>query len=334
MNYIDVKYIDLLSPQLLKFTQKKKETYNFRCPYCGDSERKQNKARGYLFVLRDSFVFKCHNCGISKNFSQFLKDQNTNLHDVYVMDRYKEGMTGKNYQVKEPDFKVINTKPVFKNIFSKPPFVFESLQTIESLDDEHEAKLYLINRRIPEKYFSDFYYVENFNEWEKNKIESKERRIIIPLRKCDGEVFGYQGRSLEKNTNLRYITTILDKKHPKIFGLERINPKETVYVTEGPFDSLFLNNSLAMCGADIVLDKKEFPNRVFIFDNEPRNLEIVNRYEKSLIKGESVVIWPESIKEKDINDMILAGHNVKNVIKLNTYKNLEAKVKLNHWKKV
>ena len=328
MNYIDSKYIGLVSTQLLKFIEKKKGTYNFRCPYCGDSEKKQNKARGYLFSMRDSFAYKCHNCGITRSFSQFLKDQNTHLHDQYVMERYKEGMTGKNYQVKTPDLKPFVTTPVFKkNIFSELP-------TIESLNTTHAAKEYLLNRKIPESFYSNFYYADDFNAWEKNDNKIKEGRIILPLVSLDGKVFGYQGRSINKNTSLRYITTILDKGYFKLFGLDRINPDINIYVTEGPFDSLFLSNGLAMCGADGVLDKAQYPNRIFVYDNEPRNKQIVDRYEKCIEQGESIVIWPTIIKEKDINDMVLSGHNVQSVVESNAYKGLEAKVKLNEWKKI
>lgn len=328
MNYIDTKYIGLVSSQLQKFTEKKKGTYNFRCPYCGDSAKKQNKARGYLFSMRDSFVFKCHNCGVTRNFSQFLKEQCVNLHDEYVMERYKEGMTGKNYQVKTPDLKPFVVKPVFKkNIFSE-------LSSIESLNTTHPAKQYLLNRKIPESFYSNFYYAEDFNAWENNQNTIKESRIILPLISEDGNVFGYQARSLNKNATLRYITTILDKQYPKLFGLDRINKNENIYVTEGPFDSLFLSNGLAMCGADVVLDRVRYPSITFVYDNEPRNKQIVDRIDKTIRQNNKVVIWPSNIKEKDINDMFLAGHDVKSVVESNTYSGLEAKVKFNLWKKI
>jgi DNA-directed RNA polymerase subunit RPC12/RpoP len=328
MNYIDTKYIGLVSSQLLKFTEKKKGTYNFRCPYCGDSEKKQNKARGYLFSMRDSFVYKCHNCGVTRNFSQFLKDQSVNLHDEYVMERYKEGMTGKNYQVKTPDFKPFVTKPVFKkNIFSELP-------SIDSLNITHPAKQYLLDRKIPESFYSNFYYAEDFNAWENNQNTIKEPRIILPLISEDGNVFGYQARSLNKNATLRYITTILDKQYPKLFGLDRINKNENIYITEGPFDSLFIRNSIAMCGADVYLGDWGIDNPTWIYDNEPRNKQIVERINKTIQHGNKVVIWPDSIKEKDINDMFLAGHNVQSVVECNTYSGLEAQVKFNLWKKI
>jgi len=73
---------------------------------------------------------------------------------------------------------------------------------------------------------------------------------------------------------------------------------------------------------------------VYVFDNEPRNKEIVSKYIKAIDNGERVVIWPNNIVEKDINDMVMAGHDVQNVVELNTYQGLEAKLKLTEWKKV
>lgn len=328
MNYIDTKYIGLVSSQLLKFSEKKKGTYNFRCPYCGDSAKKQNKARGYLFSMRDSFVFKCHNCGVTRSFSQFIKDQNMMLYDEYVMERYKEGMTGKNYQVKSPDFKPFTAKPVFKKK------IFSDLPDIKSLNNKHPAKQYLLNRKIPEKFFSKFYYAEDFNAWEKNKNKIKESRIIIPLISEEENVFGYQARALDKKSNLRYITTILDKTYPKLFGLDRLDKNKKVYITEGPFDSLFIENSIAMCGADVYLGDYGIVDPIWIYDNEPRNKQIVDRIHKTISSGKKVVIWPSSIGEKDINDMVMAGHNVQSVVECNVYCGLEAQVKFNLWKKI
>jgi transcription elongation factor Elf1 len=331
MSFIDTKYISLVSPQLSNFSQKKKSLYNFRCPYCGDSQKKKNKSRGYLYEYKDSFVFKCHNCGVTKSFAKFLQDHSVGLYDQYIMERYKEGTTGKGRRVPNPkfDFK----KPVFIKKIVKET-IFDSLPKLSDLNTTHQAKQYLLNRKIPEIYFSNFYYAEDFNAWENNKNTIKEARIILPLISEDGNVFGYQARSLNKNASLRYITTILDKQYPKLFGLDRINKNENIYITEGPFDSLFICNSLAMCGADVNLGDWGINNATWIYDNEPRNKQIVERYERCIDRGESIVIWPDSIKQKDINDMVLAGHDVESVVKSNIYSGLEAKVKLNLWKKI
>ena len=326
MSFLDAKYINLVSPQLIKFSKKKTDLYTFRCPYCGDSSKNRNKTRGYFYRKRNDFFFKCHNCGVGRTLSNFLKDHNTLLHDEYVLERYKEGLTGKGSNTPEPDFKL--PSPNFdKSIFS-------DLKKVSILNTTHTAKLYLSQRQIPEKFFSIFYYAEDFNAWAKLSNNVKESRIIIPLISDDGKVFGYQGRSLEKNSKLRYITTILNKNYPKIFGLDRVQKSKTVYVTEGPFDSLFLSNSIAMCGSDVTMDSTDYSDLVYVLDNEPRNKEIVSKYENLINNGNKIVTWPSSVREKDLNDMALSGHDVQSVVESNIYQGLEANLKLNAWKKV
>ncbi len=326
MSYVDIKYINLVSPRLNKFSKKKDYLYNFRCPYCGDSSKNKNRARGFFYKMKSDMVFKCHNCGVGRTLSNFLKDIDTNLYDQYVMERFKEGTTGRGSTVPEPKFEF--KTPTFKKT------ILSELEKISDLNILHPAKEYLLKRKIPENFFSKLYFAEDFNAWSKSENKNKESRIVIPLLTPSGELFGYQGRSLDKNSKLRYITTILDKEYPKLFGLDRIDATKTIYVTEGPFDSLFLSNGLAMCGADVVLDMVQYPDRVFVFDNEPRNPQIVSRIDKTIQLGDKVVIWPSTIKEKDINDMVISGHSPQEIIENNTYQGIEAKLKFNNWKKI
>ena len=327
MSYLDDQYIRLVSSQLDKFA-KKSGVYNFRCPYCGDSQKNKTKARGYLFKVKNDYVFKCHNCGMGRTLTNFLKDQNMNLHDRYVMERYREGLTGKGTQTKTPSFEF--KKPVFK------PRQVE-LEKISELNKEHPAREYLVNRKIEDLDY--FYYCPKFKEWTNKQkktfdnLRQDSARIIIPLRDQDGTMIGFQGRSLFPKAKLRYITVMLDESKPKVFGLDRINPEETVYVTEGPFDSCFIRNSIAMCGSDV--DLRSFDYRfVYIYDNEPRSREICAKISKTIGYNASVVIWPKNIQQKDINDMILAGHDVQHVVESNTYNGLTAQLKFNEWKKV
>jgi hypothetical protein len=127
---------------------------------------------------------------------------------------------------------------------------------------------------------------------------------------------------------------MLDEGAPKVYGLDQIRTDAPVYVTEGPFDSTFICNSIAMCGADVDLSGCGISNPVWVYDNEPRNREIVNRISRTIDKGDSLIIWPSNVVEKDINDMVLAGHDIMNVLKSNTYSGLEAKIKFNNWKKI
>ena len=333
MSYLDDKYLGLISPRLEKFRKIRGGVYNFRCPYCGDSQRHKNKARGYIYKNKADYNFKCHNCGVTRSFTYFLKDRDPPLYDEYVMERYKEGLTGKGTVTPEPNFTFV--KPKFRK-----KDICDELVKISELNTSHRAKKYLINRGINEDTLSKFYYCPDFKRWtNKHKkiydtTDNDDDRIIIPLRNSKGELFGYQGRSLDPTSKMRYITVMLDENAPKIYGLEKINTQKPIYILEGPFDSTFMENSVAMCGSDVDIRTFGWSNYIWVYDNEPRNREIVNRLERSINRGDQVVIWPSNIKEKDVNEMILAKHNICDIIKTNTFSELKAKLQLNLWKKV
>jgi len=332
MDFVDSKYIGFISSRLQKFKRVKADLYNFRCPLCGDSQKNKNKTRGYLYPVKNNTNFKCHNCGASLSFNNFLKELDPNLHKQYTLEKFKEGHTGKNFVVEEPKFN-----------FQKPDFFTkrENSKNVKKLDlpkasEVPVAKEYLEKRKIdPEK----FYFAHKFKEWTNtqkktfSKTNYEEPRIIIPLYDFDNNFIGFQGRSLNLNS-VKYITVMLSEDSPKIYGLNTIKKDETVYVTEGPFDSTFVRNSIAMCGADADISDLGFGRIVWIYDNEPRNKEIVDRISKTINRGENVVIWPTTIQQKDINDMVLAGLNVMDVLESNTHSGLEAKIKFNNWKKI
>lgn len=341
MDFIDSKYIGLVSSRLQKFKRVKADLYNFRCPYCGDSQRYKNKARGYIYKLKNDHNYKCHNCGVSRSFTNFLKDMDNVLYDQYVMERYKNGLTGKGSNTPDPTFNFQEPK-FFKKPENSQTVKKVDLPSIAELNKEHFARQYVEQRKIPQKYLDQLYFCDNFKEWtnqQKETFESTkhdEPRIIIPLIK-NGNLFGFQGRSLIKNSPIKYITVILNDKYPKVYGSDEIDWDKKVYVVEGPFDSMFVDNSIAMVGADI--DYMFFLSNydvdfVMVYDNEKRNKQIVQRIEKAIDQHFPVVIWPSNVKEKDINDMVLAGLEVQKVLESNTYSGLEAKTKLISWKRV
>ena len=323
MDLIDSKYIGLVSSRLQKFKRVKSDLYNFRCPICGDSQKHKNKARGYIYQVKNNSNFKCHNCGASMSLNNFLKTIDTTLHKQYTLEKFKEGHTGRNFVAEEPTFTF--KKPVFKKKLDLP-----------KASEDPDARRYLEKRKLnPEK----FYFTDSFKRWTNTKkqtfdtIGRDEPRIIIPMYNQDKDLIGFQGRSLIPNS-VKYITVMLEDEAPKIYGLDTIDEKLPVYVVEGPFDSTFINNSVALCGSDGDLGYFKGSDTILVYDNEPRNREIVNRIGKCIDRGEKVVIWPSGLEEKDINDMVLSGHDVMSMIKLNTYSGLEAKVKFNSWKKV
>jgi len=320
---IDSKYIGLVSSRLQKFKKVKADLYNFRCPICGDSQRNKNKTRGYFYSVKNNTNFKCHNCGSSLSFNNFLKKIDSTLHSQYTIEKFKEGFTGKNFVVEEPKFE-----------FSKPSF--SKKLDLPKASEILLAREYLEKRKLnPEK----FYFAHNFKEWTNTQkqtfdtITKDESRIIIPLYDADSNLIGFQGRALNSSPN-KYITVMLSDDAPKVYGLDQVDSSESIYIVEGPFDSTFIKNAVAMCGSDFDIRSFGWSNYIYVYDNEPRNREIVNRISKTISRGDKVIIWPTTIEQKDINDMVLAGLNVMDVLKYNTYTGLEAKIKFNNWKKV
>jgi len=338
-NYIETKYLNLVSAQLLQFKRKNDNLWNFRCPYCGDSHANENKARGYVFLKENSYIFKCHNCGQGASLSNLIKHVNPNLHKEYTMEKFKDGgghrkptMTGKT----KTDFGFKKKAKYLKTPLGK-------LKKVSQLLANHKAKLYVQSRGIPTNYHYKLFYAPKFYEFVNQCVPGKfpnikfdEPRIIIPFIDQDDNLIGFQGRAIGKS-DLKYVTIMIDPDAPKIFGLDTVDLTKPIYVVEGPIDSMFVNNAIAMAGADMSALDGITAEYIFVYDNEPRSTQIVRRIEKAVDQNHSIVLFPNNMQEKDINDMILSGLSVSeisDIISNNTFKGLTAKAKLSQWSRV
>jgi hypothetical protein len=278
----------------------------------------------------------CHNCGVSTTFYNFLKQVDSNLLQEYQLERYKNGETGNNNYPK-PDFEEYKQEtPKFKKSLELP--------SIDSLPEVHYAKVYVQQRRIPETFWSQLYYAEDFAAFIQNLgienagLKEKDNRLVIPFYDKEKNLVALQGRALGES-KLRYITLKLHDDNKKIYGLDRIDEDKLIYVVEGPIDSMFLENAVATADSNLesitsVLDKSKV---ALVFDNEPRNKEIVAKMEHAIDNHFNVVVWPEMIDKKDINDMVLDGFSpdeIQDIIDNNTFVNLRAKMEFVNWKKV
>ena len=334
--FIDRSFLLQVSPKLQRFAKKKDDLYNFRCPLCGDSQKNKLKSRGYIFRKKNDYFYMCHNCGVSTTFYNFLKQVDSNLLQEYQLERYKNGETGNNNYPK-PDFEEYKQEtPKFKKSLE--------LLSIDSLPEAHYAKMYVQQRRIPETFWSQLYYAEDFAAFIQNLgienagLKEKDSRLVIPFYDKEKNLVALQGRALGES-KLRYITLKLHDDNKKIYGLDRIDEDKLIYVVEGPIDSMFLENAVATADSNLesitnVLDKSKV---ALVFDNEPRNKEIVAKMEHAIDNHFNVVIWPPMIEKKDINDMVLDGFSpdeIQDIIDNNTFVNLRAKMEFVNWKKV
>lgn len=333
--FIDRTFLLRLSPKLTRFTRKKDDLYQFRCPLCGDSFKDKTKCRGFVYRKENDYFYMCHNCGVSTTFYNFLKQVDENLVKEYALERYKD----KNPTAIEHKTDTVVLKP------SAPKFKKSlSIPKISSLPDGHFAKTYVSGRLIPESNWSELYYCEDYKKFVnidmgiEKSLHDNDKRLVIPFYDQDNKLIGFQGRTLS-DSKLRYITIKMNEDSPKAFGLNRINEDETIYVVEGPIDSLFLKNAIAVSGSNLeyageLFDKSKI---VLVFDNEPRNKEILRLMNHAIDGHFSVCIWPEMIVEKDVNDMILSGftvEDIQDIVEKNSFVNLRAKMEFMNWKKL
>ena len=333
--YVDQKYINLLSGQLERFTRKRDDLYNFRCPICGDSQKKKHKARGYVYRKENLLFYRCHNCSASMSLANLIKQINPTLHKQYILESYTNNAS---------TFSPVE-KPIFK--FEPPKFSdslspLQKLNSVNTLDEEHYCKKYVVKRGIPKEHHRNLFYTENFKTFVQGleisddaiyKHLYEEPRLVIPFFDKSRKMFAVQGRALGQS-DLRYITVRIDEQYPKIYGLDRVDISKPIYVVEGPIDSLFIDNCIAVAGGDLVSAIKHFINQelIFVYDNERRNRETIKKMEATIERHHKIVIWPRYIEHKDINDMILSGIDVINELKNNVYSGLIAKTKMLEFK--
>jgi len=334
--FLDQKYLMLISNRLPLFKKKKDAVYNCRCILCGDSVKNRHKARGYFFQYKTDLRYKCYNCDVSISFGNFLRDLDAMTYSQYSLERYSEGHSKAANAV--PEFKF--EEPVFKT--SDERLLDKLLDRLDTQGVDNEAVLFCEQRKIPREKFKQLYYISNIkdivqlNDSYKESIKGEEPRLVLPFYDELGQLSGVTCRAL-RGEALRYITVKVKDNTPLIFGINDIDKKKAIHVVEGPIDSLFVDNCIAVGGSSFSkLAQLDLPkdNLVIIFDNQPRNKEVCAIIEKNIDQGYKIVIWPQTLQEKDINDMVLAGKNVSRIIKENTFSGLTAKAKFYSWKRV
>ena len=345
--YIDTKYVRMVSSRLRNFKQKNANLFNMSCPFCGDSQTNKLKARGYIFAKENNLIFKCHNCGVGTNVGNFIKHVDPSLHGEYVLEKYKSGTgTANTYHRKSSDSpRIITTPPKFGHI--KKRSIFEHGTWLSDLPSGHFCLNYAQNRLIPEEHYDKLLFTSNYKAFCDELIPNHDKkliedaRLVIPYFNYQNELIAVSGRALEtSDRTLRYVTLRTDDSENKlVYGMDRVNLNERVYLVEGPIDSLFLKNCVASGDANLALTVKNIQAKkiTLIFDNEPRDKEVCKLIENAIKSNHDVVIWPDNTDGKDINEMVLNGFSsseIQEIIDSNTFFGLEAIAKFTFWKKL
>ena len=327
---IDVQYLYNISSRLDRFKKKSRNLFNFRCPYCGDSKKNKSKARGFVYAVKNEYFYKCHNCSKGTTLGKLIEHIDPQIYKQYVIEKYK---SGNNNTVQEPEFKFEPVKFDDKTL--------KDLTRFDKIPNHPAYKMFIENRHLKD-YHDKLYVTWHFYDWVNKLIPNKfpnikedHPRVIIPFLDVDNKMFAFQGRAFG-DEEPKYITIKLDENKRRIYGLDRLDINKTIYITEGPIDSLFLPNAIAVAGSDLEIQNLK-RKAVYVFDNEPRSIEIVNKMKKLIEKNYNICIWPKSLKYKDINDMVMSGMSpveVQGIIDNNTFSKLSAHQQLVNWKEV
>ncbi|MCX8008302.1 MAG: hypothetical protein N3A54_01215 [Patescibacteria group bacterium] len=323
--------------------------YNFRCPFCGDSKKNPYKARGYFFEIPDknTMGYKCHNCGVAYTFLGFLKRFDEELYRSVVIKKYDENRSDP--KPEEPSV-VITKDPLIEKSAGIPFSHLNNAKALsmKSLPDYHAAKIFCQKRKLPLEELQYLFFAEKFFDFVKYVKPDYERtlkndpRIIIPFMDRDRQVHWVQGRGIVLGKDdVKYITVPINQSFPKIYGLHK-NPEkfDAIFVLEGPFDSMFFQNAVAVAGSDLKAAINYFPNKnlVFVYDNEPKNKEICKKMKRIIKEGHKICIWPKELLKygKDVNDLIVNGippQEICLIIEKNTFSGFEAEIQFSLWNK-
>jgi hypothetical protein len=307
---------------------------NFSCHICGDG-KDSHSTRGWFYEHKGDVRYGCFNCNYNNKFSFYLKEFHPDKYREYLMERRKDEKPKE--QPKEDVSKFTKVIPVIKETV-----IQKYAQRLDLLPDGHPAKSYMVNRMIPLDKLCLFWFTMNWrgltNEVvpETYKFVANEPRIVIPIFNKDGSISAMQGRALRSTEKLRYVTIKADEESNKVFGLERIDYDKLGFFLEGPIDSVFIDNAVAIVGGQMGLNEVPLKKRAWVLDNEPRSRDTCRRILKLIEAGENVVLWDKCRwTSKDVNDMIQKeGATIKEVnayFKENVVNGLAAKMRFNNW---
>lgn len=336
---VERKYAMLISSTLKRFKVLSQSPFKASacCPICMDSRKNARKTRFYILEKDNGLYVFCHNCNFSSKFAYFLREQDPLSYRNYLLELFQDNPLPKQH---------LDPKATVSPVVTQND-ILKGLTKISTLSDSHPAKKYVISRKIPSDKHYKLFYTSNFSKWIQPHLtnmtipeQKLDPRLVLPLLDRKGNCFGVNARDLSGNSSLRYITIRFNESFPKVYGLEDFNPNYKTYIVEGPIDSLFLPNSLAMVGADIPWDDLVSvsnaikDNIIKVRDNEKRNRETVQKIAKDIKDGFKVCIWPKSMKFKDVNEIILGNLDPLKLIEDNTVQGLEAMLKFANWRRV
>lgn len=305
-----------------------------RCPVCGDSATDKTKARFWYYHHQGTPFVNCFNCAYTKPFEWFMKEYYPALHDKWMLASLE---SRKEFEIKEPELPKTAKLIVNELKFS---------QCLTSLPEAHPVISYVKSRKIPKEQWHRLWFTSQWQELVNSvkeftyKIPKPEPRLVIPIFNKSGQIESFQGRALRSDANAKYLTIKASEESTKIYGQDRIDDSEPVLVLEGPIDTLFISNSIAITGGSLDLDSVPYKgNRIWALDNENRHKDSMRRLKNLIDAGETVAFWDKAPwQSKDINDMVkddgATGDQIKQYLIDNAEDGLMAQLRFTEYCKI
>lgn len=214
------------------------------------------------------------------------------------------------------------------------------LLRVDALPEDHRARQLCVARKIPDltrvyhcpKFYAYTNWVLKDDKFSKNALYYDHPRLLIPFFDSSGRLTTFQGRDYRPDSDNKYVTIRVDEDYPKVYGMDRYDPERAGFAVEGPIDSMFVDNCVAFAGGNhSVLADVGFRGTV-VYDNEPKAPGTRKKVMKAIEDGYEVVVWPNWLKQKDINDMVLAGIDPVPIMRARTFGGLLAEEEMRAWR--
>ena len=293
-----------LSPRLERY-KRITGKHHFRCPYCGDGKSTKSH-RGAFYQYDGSWLFKCLNCGESKNLYTFISDHFPDLMTAYRID----SMNDKHVAPVKEVLPIFNTDDSWLIPASKSVI----------------GKAYLNSRNIF-NYENIFYSSEPPEQILGKSNSIKGPCIVFKLQSVKDDSFsGYQLRAISDKSKIRYSTLSVTKSYYDASG--GITPR---IIVEGIFDALSCGGAIAILGAQNALTSGD---NIWFLDQEPHNKDIVKTMNKLIAKDEKICLLPKEFRGMDANNMLKSGmtrSDIRSLVLANMFQGMAAKLEMIRW---
>lgn len=284
--------------------RKSQGIYNAECCVCNEGKKSGRSRR--LFYFPDKRYFYCHNCCKSWKEMEWLQLVCNKNYTQIIADT-------KNFYTEIQPTIFNDTQPIIEEQPEKDLpdncIDLEDLQQIEFYSKNSKthktvlhAREYCISRRLFTSVNRCKHYYVSIND------KTHHNRLVIPFYNNQNKVECYQTRALFDNQFPKYITKVGEKC---LYGENTLdNNVPYIFIFEGPIDSMFVKNGVAMAGTDLSNKQQSFIDscigfeKIFVYDNDTDNKQLARKINNKLKQNQKVFIWPEKFsKFKDINEV-------------------------------